>query len=653
MPIYSKYTGVGGGTSYTFVGVAPISVTNVAGTVTTSMTQSSSTTNGWLSSTDWSTFNSKQSALTFGNLTEATSSVLTISGGTGAVIGSGTSIQVKQSSGSQSGYLSSSDWTTFNNKQNALTFGNLTGDTNAQISISGGTGAVIGSGTSISQSAASASSNGYLTSSDWSAFNSKQPAGSYITALTGEVTATGPGSVAATIANGVVTNSKLANMAANTLKGNNTLVSATPLDLTTAQVTAMLNTFTSALQGLVPASGGGTSNYLRADGSWSPISVFPTQTGNVDKVLATDGTNVSWQYAGLGAGSLGSNNVVLGRSKPTSMAGTANTIVGSGAAAALTSASSVVCVGSGSGTLITSGSNCVVIGTNASSPATSLYNVVVGDGASCSSSDSVAIGRNASASNQYGIAIGDLTVAAARTVSIGSRISGGGQFSVAIGKDVSNSGSSSIVLGHSASDRGESNVLAIGSQGLGNISTVYIGTGAAFQTVTQAVKIMTQQASGTNTNLSASTLTLAGSRSTGNAAGSSVFIATAPAGASGTTLNAHVNRLEVVATNSGDVKVLTGDLMIETAGKGLKIKDGANSKIGVTTAFPGGGTNTVTVSTTAVTANSIIFVAAQSGAGTIDPKLWVSAITAGTSFVISSGDNSFVGTVGWLIVDYT
>jgi hypothetical protein len=56
-----------------------------------------------------------------GNLTEATSSVLTITGGTGAVIGSGTSIQVKQSSGSVSGYLSSTDWTTFNNKVTSIT----------------------------------------------------------------------------------------------------------------------------------------------------------------------------------------------------------------------------------------------------------------------------------------------------------------------------------------------------------------------------------------------------------------------------------------------------------------------------------------------------------------------------------------------------
>lgn len=66
-----------------------------------------------------------------------------------------------------------------------------------------------------------------------------------------------------------ITNTMLANMAANTIKGNNTGGGADPLDLTATQTTAMLDTFTDALKGLAPASGGGTANYLRADGSWA------------------------------------------------------------------------------------------------------------------------------------------------------------------------------------------------------------------------------------------------------------------------------------------------------------------------------------------------------------------------------------------------
>ena len=93
-----------------------------------------------------------------------------------------------------------------------------------------------------------------------------------ITALTSDVTASGTGSVVATIVANAITNAKAAQMAANTIKGNNTGSTANASDLSVAQVTAMLNNFTSVLNGLVPASSGGTVNFLRADGSWSPVA---------------------------------------------------------------------------------------------------------------------------------------------------------------------------------------------------------------------------------------------------------------------------------------------------------------------------------------------------------------------------------------------
>ena len=57
----------------------------------------------------------------------------------------------------------------------------------------------------LSISQASGSTDGYLSSADWTVFNGKQPAGNYVTALTGDVTASGPGSAAATLANTGVT----------------------------------------------------------------------------------------------------------------------------------------------------------------------------------------------------------------------------------------------------------------------------------------------------------------------------------------------------------------------------------------------------------------------------------------------------------------
>src|ERR1035437_2517684 len=88
------------------------------------------------------------------------------------------------------------------------------------------------------------------------------------------------------IKNNAVTNAKLAQAPSLTLKGNNTGSTANETDLTAAQVTAMLNLFTSTLQGLVPASGGGTVNFLRADATWGapPGSTpsAPTSIGALD-----------------------------------------------------------------------------------------------------------------------------------------------------------------------------------------------------------------------------------------------------------------------------------------------------------------------------------------------------------------------------------
>lgn len=61
-----------------------------------------------------------------------------------------------------------------------------------------------------------------------------------ITALTGDVTASGTGSVVATIPAGIVTLTQMANLAANTIMGNNTAGAVAPKALTPTQVAAML-----------------------------------------------------------------------------------------------------------------------------------------------------------------------------------------------------------------------------------------------------------------------------------------------------------------------------------------------------------------------------------------------------------------------------
>lgn len=56
------------------------------------------------------------------------------------------------------------------------------------------------SGRTVSITQSTTSTDGYLSSTDWNTFNNKQVAGSYITALTGDGTASGPGSAAFTLA---------------------------------------------------------------------------------------------------------------------------------------------------------------------------------------------------------------------------------------------------------------------------------------------------------------------------------------------------------------------------------------------------------------------------------------------------------------------
>lgn len=121
-------------------------------------------------------------------------------------------------------------------------------------------------------------------------------------------------------ANGV-TNALLAQMPANTIKGNNTGVSATPLDLTQAQATALLNLFTASLQGMVPGSGGGTNGVLRTDGTWASsvgasfaaatflatgflvVASLPTASPAGQRYMVTDATATTFNsiVAGTGA----------------------------------------------------------------------------------------------------------------------------------------------------------------------------------------------------------------------------------------------------------------------------------------------------------------------------------------------------------------
>ena len=101
--------------------------------------------------------------------------------------------------------------------------------------------------------------------------------------LSGNVTGTGTTAITTTIGANVVTNAMLAQVATSTIQGRVTAGTGNIETLTGTQATTLIDTFTSTLKGLAPASGGGTANFLRADGTWAA----PSGGGGVTAVTAT------------------------------------------------------------------------------------------------------------------------------------------------------------------------------------------------------------------------------------------------------------------------------------------------------------------------------------------------------------------------------
>ena len=113
-----------------------------------------------------------------------------------------------------------------------------------------------------------------------------------ITGSTSVVNLTATGTVSLT-ANSI-DNTELAVMGVNTAKGS--IAGGTPIDLTKTQLTTLVNPVTSALSGAAPASGGGTTNFLRADATWaapsaSAVTLIETLT---PAAVASVPTTVAW-----------------------------------------------------------------------------------------------------------------------------------------------------------------------------------------------------------------------------------------------------------------------------------------------------------------------------------------------------------------------
>jgi hypothetical protein len=87
--------------------------------------------------------------------------------------------------------------------------------------------------------------------------------------LTGDVTGSGETSIITDIANNAVTLANIQQISTARFLGRLTSGTGNVEELSGTQATTLLDVFTSSLKGLAPASDGGTTNFLRADGGWA------------------------------------------------------------------------------------------------------------------------------------------------------------------------------------------------------------------------------------------------------------------------------------------------------------------------------------------------------------------------------------------------
>lgn len=162
----------GSGSVDSVSGSAPIIVDNSTPSAPiVTITQADAVTNGFLSSADWNTFNNKADYFVRGDLEAINPDGLSVANGLGAVIGTGTQISQTQSSALNNGFLSSIDWNTFNSKQDSLFFStgltNVSNNITANLStgIVGGQSVIggTGSGESLTLSSTSNPTKGFIT----------------------------------------------------------------------------------------------------------------------------------------------------------------------------------------------------------------------------------------------------------------------------------------------------------------------------------------------------------------------------------------------------------------------------------------------------------------------------------------------------------
>lgn len=351
-------------------------------------------------------------------------------------------------------------------------------------------------------------------------------------------------------------------------------------------------------------------------------------------VVSTGSDNAGFGYITLKANTTGSGNTALGSQAAAKLTTSANcTAVGNYALNSATNgmdsnvavgmsallnlnsngASSNTALGSGALTNATNGTNNVAIGANACPNASNI-------------SETVAIGRSV---------LGNISTGSDNTV-VGYNAAG-----------PLTTGAGNIVLGSGAGSNMTNNSAArfVAGSDTFPVNDVWFGKGDLSATATTYTIHGTD---GLGADKVGATLNIAAGRGTGAGTPGTITFQTAVAAGSSSTLQTLTTAMTILANATHDVRLDTGNLVINTAGSGLQIKEGSNARMGTATLTLG----TVTVANTSITANTRIYLTVQSlGTVAVATPIAVTARVNGTSFTITSSSATDTSVIAWLLVE--
>lgn len=444
-----------------------------------------------------------------------------------------------------------------------------------------------------------------------------QPAGNYITALTTDVTATGPGSVAATIAIGAVTDTKgsLATKPACTVVAttNQALTGTPTID---GQVTAAGSVI------LLTAQSTGSQNgpWMAAVGAWTRPTWYPsggtTQAFQFITTLVRLGTTyqgTTWRQTAVAPITIDTTATTW---VVTPLALNSSTITGTVPAANLPSSFSGLANPTASLGLAAINGSATTAMRSDGAPALDVTIAPTWTGIHTWSNTEPRLKLNQSGAGSdlklwdFDIASGVLT---GRTR---TDADGAGQNWLAVTRGATTA-ISSVTLGNATN----------------NPTYAFLGSGSV--TVNGGLSV---GLTGTfNASLVAGRLTLTSATVPVNG----LYLSTTNTLGFSTNTVSRMNLSTTDLTTSVDVK-------LGTAGNGLYVKEGSNATMGTATLVGG----TATVSTTKVTANSRIFLTAQSlGTVAVPSGYGVSARVAATSFTILASAPTDTSIIAWVILE--